>query len=134
MALPSLDTKTIRKIEGLIQGWTTKLTWDLLVQRIETDFGVKTTRQTLNSYTSIKTMYSDKKQQLRGAPSEQLIKFVKSDTEAVIRIQKLESEIASLIRQNEKQRAFISEVAMLAKSNPSVLDLIERVKNRVARS
>ena len=134
MALPSLSSQQIRKIEGLIQGWTTKLTWDLLVKRIETDFGIKTTRQTLRTYTPIKTMYSDRKQELRGKPTETLIRFTKGDLDLAEQNDKLDAEITSLIKRVERQQAFISEIATMAKTNPAVMDVLERVKLKVSKN
>ena len=134
MALPSLSSQQIRKIEGLIQGWTTKLTWDLLVKRIETDFGINTTRQTLNTYTSIKHMLRDRKQQMRGKPTETLIRFTKSDLELAEQNDKLTAEKVVLTKRVERQQAFILEIATMAKTNPAVMDVLERVKLKVSKN
>lgn len=134
MALPSLSSKQVRQIEGLIQGWTTKLTWDLLVKRIYSDFGFKTTRQTLNTYTSIKTSYQDKKQVLRGKAPEPLVRFIKSDIDMAERIAKLEAENKALAIRVERQQAFIAEIATTAKANPVLIELMERVKSRVLKN
>ena len=77
MALPSLDTQQVRKIETLIARWQMRLTWGLLVDRIKSDLDIDTTRQTLNSYKSIYNEYCEKKQALRGKPSDEFIKVVK---------------------------------------------------------
>lgn len=61
MALPSLTTEEIIKIEALIRQWTTKFTWELLVKRIKNDLDIDTTRQTLPKYSSIKKAYQKKK-------------------------------------------------------------------------
>lgn len=134
MALPSLSSQQVRKIEGLIQAWTTKLTWDLLVKRIETDFGIKTTRQTLSTYTSIKTMFVDRKQQLRGQPTEKLIRFTKGDMELAEKNDKLKAENAALVKRVERQQAFIIEIAAMAKTNPTVMSVLERVKLKVSKN
>lgn len=131
MALPSLSTQEIRKIEGLLQGWTTKLTWELLLGRMETDLGIKTTRQTLSTYTSIKTMYNDRKQILRGKPSETLIKFTNQDVRMSERVERLEAELIAANRRIEHQQKFIGEMAFIAKTNPSVMSLMTRLKKRL---
>ena len=133
MALPSLSTSDVRNIEKVINGWSTKLTWDLLVARIETDLGIITTRQTLNTYTSIKTAFSNKKQKLRGKPSDMLLKFTQNDMKMAERIERLTSENEELEIRVEKQRAFIAEIADIAKSNPSVMQVLEKVKRRVSK-
>jgi hypothetical protein len=134
MALPSLSSQQVRKIEGLIQGWTTKLTWALLVKRIETDLGINTTRQTLNTYMSIKTIFQDRKQALRGNPTEALIKFTKQDLEMAEQIKRLDAENAILTGRVERQQAFISEIVTMAKMNPAVMDVLERVKLKVSKN
>ena len=134
MALPSLSSQQIRKIEGLVQGWATKLTWDLLVQRIETDLGITTTRQTLHTYTSIQTTYKNRKQKLRGKPTETLIRFTKGDLELAEQNDKLKAENVNLINRIERQQAFISEIAAEAKNNPAVMNLLERVKLKISKS
>lgn len=134
MALPSLSSKDVRKIEGLIQGWTTKLTWDLLVKRIETDLNIKTTRQTLNTYISIKTTFNDKKQHLRGKPTETLLRFTTSDLKLAEQNDKLISENLALNKRVERQQAFISEIAAISKTNPSVMNVLERVKLKVSKN
>ena len=134
MALPSLSSQQIRKIEGLIQSWTTKLTWDLLVKRIETDFGIKTTRQTLYTYISIKDMFRNRKQQMRGQPTETLIRFTKGDLELAEQNDKLTAEKVALIKRIERQQAFILEIATMAKTNHAVMDVLERVKLKVSKN
>jgi SMC interacting uncharacterized protein involved in chromosome segregation len=133
MALPSVSSQQIRKIEGLLQGWTTKLTWDLLVQRIETDLGIKTTRQTLNTYMSIKTMFQDRKQALRGKPTETLLKFTKKDVDMAEQIKRLQADNDAMAKRIERQLAFITEIAAVAKINPSVMDVLERIKLKVSK-
>lgn len=134
MALPSLNSQQVRKIECMITGWTTKLTWDLLVKRIATDLGIKTTRQTLHTYRSVKTMFGDRKQQLRGKPTETLIRFTKGDLELAEQNDKLKAEISALTKRVERQQAFIIEIATLAKTNPAVMNVLERVKLKVSKN
>jgi hypothetical protein len=131
VALPSLKTDQVRKIEGLIQGWTTKLTWDLLVKRIESDCAITTTRQTLNTYVSIKTMYKDKKEKLRGKATDEIIAVTQSQVNLAETILNLRAQIAALEKRDEKQKAFIQEIIEAAKSNPSILDVLKKVKKRI---
>jgi hypothetical protein len=132
MALPSLDTNQTRKIEKLISGWQSKLTWDLLVQRIESDLNIKTTRQTLNTYAGIKEIFSLRKQELRGKPNKELVKFVKSDVDAYERIQRLENENTMLEKRVDKQLAFIQAIADTAKrSNPQLLHILGEIKRNL---
>lgn len=134
MALPSLTTAQIRKIEVLIATWRTKLTWQLLVDRIQTDLDITTTRQTLNTYSSIKAAYDSKKQELRGKPSKEFVKFIKSDQDAFDQIEKLKAEKEVLAQKADKQLAFIKELGVLAASNPSLVALLNKAKQSALRS
>ena len=128
MALPSLSMAEMRKIETLIKTWKTKLTWELLVDRIESDLSITTTRQTLVTYDSIKTSYDNKKQELRGVPSPKFTKFIKSDVDSFDRIERLKAENAGLQNQVDKQLAFIRKLGELSSSNPSLKMLLNEVK------
>ena len=134
MALPSLSSQQLRKIEGLIQGWTTRLTWDLLVQRIETDLDINITRQTLDTYLSISIAFKNRKQALRGKPTEALKKFTKGDLDMASQIEKLNAENTVLNKKVERQMAFISEIAAIAQINPSVMAIMEDLKHKVKRN
>ncbi len=134
MALPSLTTAQIRKIKVLIATWRTTFTWKLLVERIQTDLDITTTRQTLNTYSSIKAAYDSKKQELRGKTSKEFVKFVKSDQDAFDQIEKLKAEKEVLAQKADKQLAFIKELGVLAASNPSLVALLNKAKQSALRS
>ncbi|NAW98557.1 hypothetical protein [Vibrio sp. V23_P3S9T160] len=133
MAAPSLSTQKIRKIETLIQAWKTKLTWQLLIERIEAELNIKTTRQTLNTYNSIKSAYDIKKQELRGKPTKEFIKFTKSDIDIYERINKLEAENEVLKRKVDSQLAFIRQIGFQAESNPALTQLLNKIKQSTVK-
>ena len=132
MALPSLDTQQIRKIETLIARWQTKLTWGLLVSRIKSDLDIHTTRQTLNSYKSIYNEFCEKKQALRGKPSNEFIKFVKQDENTYTRIKKLEDNVASQEKKIERLMAYIGRIGDAAKLDPSLLALLNKIRREMS--
>ncbi|HIF9479353.1 TPA: hypothetical protein ACX6SM_003885, partial [Photobacterium damselae] len=68
MATKSLDTDQQISIQALIRSWEGKLTWDLLVTKIESSLAITTTRQTLDKYLNIKNEYKDRKRSLKGQP------------------------------------------------------------------
>lgn len=133
MALPSLTSQQVRKIEGLIQAWTNKLTWDLLVKRIETDLDIKTTRQTLHTYLSIKTTFQDRKQVLQGGSANARVQLTRQSLDMAFQIEKLQAENAVLTKRVERQMAFINEIAEVAKNTPSVLSVMEALKAKLQR-
>ena len=128
MALPSLTTEQIIKIESLILSWQTKLTWDLLVERIKSDLNITTTRQTLNTYNSIKAAYDTQKQNLRGKPTAGFVKFIKSDQKIFEQVERLKAENKVLSEKMGKQLNFIKYLSLLAKDNPLLIKLLEDAK------
>lgn len=131
MALPSLTSAQTRKIETLITLWQTKLTWDLLVERIKNDLNITTTRQTLNTYNSIKAAYDTKKQELRGKPTTEFVKFIKSDQKTYEQIERLKAENEVLKQKVDKQLAFIKNLGVLSASNPLLTALLNKAKKSV---
>jgi hypothetical protein len=131
MALPSLTSAQTRKIETLITLWQTKLTWDLLVERIKNDLNITTTRQTLNTYNSIKAAYDTKKQELRGKPTTEFVKFIKSDQKTYEQIERLKAENEVLKQKVDKQLAFIKNLGVLSASNPLLTALLNKAKQSV---
>ncbi|MBF4437590.1 hypothetical protein ERJ77_24515, partial [Vibrio anguillarum] len=68
MAIKSLDTDQQISIQALIRSWEGKLTWSLLVTKIESSLAIITTRQTLDKYLNIKNEYKERKRSLKGQP------------------------------------------------------------------
>lgn len=128
MALPSLTAEQIIKIESLILSWQTKLTWDLLVERIKSDLNITTTRQTLNTYNSIKAAYDTQKQHLRGKPTAEFVKFIKSDQKIFEQVERLKAENKVLSEKIGKQLNFIKYLSLLSKDNPLLTKLLEDAK------
>jgi len=134
MALPSLSTAEERKIIKLINAWSAKkFTWALLVAKIKMELDIETTRQTLPTYKLIKDAYNSKKSEWRGIPSDTVVEVIQSDVKMAERIVRLEKDKSKLEQRAEKQRAFIAEIADVAKSNPSVMLVLDRVKNRITK-
>jgi hypothetical protein len=98
----------IDKIVDLLDGWEGKLTWDLLVDKVETEIGHSTTRQTLPTYPRIKNAFKFKKEGGQGSvkwtpdnvPKPQSLKKA---TETIIKLtdknHRLERESRDLMEQ-----------------------------------
>ena len=63
-----LTSHQVKKIEMILHHWSNKLTWEALVNKIDSDLKIQTTRQTLNTYMNIKKAFSDTKFRLRETP------------------------------------------------------------------
>ena len=129
MAIPKITAHQQRKIEVMLAKWTGKLTWNALVDRVELDLGLKTTRQTLCTYAGINAAYKEKKAQLRGATPALYTRITASDLKMVEQIENLKAEVKVLKRNNAEQLRMIERMLSNANSMPNV-DLNELIRKR----
>lgn len=129
MASPSISAQDQRRIEQLIVKWKGKLTWKLLTKAIELELDIKTTRQTLCTYTGIYTAYTNRKSQLRGVTPEVVASITRSDVSARERIARLERTVRDLEETRDEQLRMIDRIFANATSIPN-LDLRDLVKER----
>lgn len=64
----NLDDEAIELIVGILDGWSGKLTWDLLAEAIAKRTRVRYTRQALDKHCRIKAAFQLTKERLSGAP------------------------------------------------------------------
>lgn len=133
MAAKSLSTEQISKIESLIQVWKGKFTWGLLVQRIKVELDIDTTRQTLTTYSRIKTAYSNKKQNNRDKVPDDFLLFTKENIDSYQKIQNLEAEIDVLKSRVDSQLAFIREIGKQSEHNPLLTHLLNKVRDNLSK-
>ncbi len=138
MALKSLETEQQISVQALIRSWKGKLTWDLLVTKIESSLGITTTRQTLDKYANIKHEYKQKKQVLRGKPlspeNKELISYLQKDVDLAEKVIQLEAQLAVAQSEIGKLQAFIQKLSSIGKTNPSVMDVFQKTLQDVKRS
>ncbi|MBX8548823.1 hypothetical protein K5D68_04305 [Pseudomonas cichorii] len=99
----NLDDQAIERIVGVLDGWSGKLYWDLLIEAIEKRLGVRYTRQALDKHARIKSAYQATKTRLSKVPgSEPLQKLSTVEVGALTeRLKRLEAENARLKVENE---------------------------------
>tara|TARA_R110002124_G_scaffold135152_5_gene298033 strand:- start:1870 stop:2292 length:423 start_codon:yes stop_codon:yes gene_type:complete len=138
MALQSLKSEQQISIQALIRSWKGKLTWDLLVTKIESSLGIATTRQTLDKYANIKHEYKQKKQVLRGKPvsseNMELISYLQKDVDLAEKVIQLEALLTVAHSEIGKLQAFIQKLSSVGKTNPSVMDVFQKTLQDVKRS
>ncbi|CAK2573914.1 DUF3486 domain-containing protein [Vibrio crassostreae] len=131
MAIKSLDTNQQISIQALIRSWEGKLTWDLLVTRIESSLAITTTRQTLDKYINIRNEYKDRKRSLKGQPisadNTDLFTYLQKDIDLAEKIIQLESELNVAKEEIGYLQAFIQKIANIGQSNPVIMDVFSRV-------
>lgn len=138
MAFKSLETEQQISIQAVIRSWQGKLTWDLLVTKIESSLGIVTTRQTLDKYANIKHEYNQKKQVLKGKPvsseNKELISYLQKDVDLAEKVIKLEAQLEVAHSEIGKLQAFIQKLSNIGKTNPSVMDVFQRTLKDVERN
>jgi len=138
MAIKSLETEQQISIQALIRSWEGKLTWDLLVTKIESSLGIVTTRQTLDKYANIKHEYKQKKQILKGMPvsteNQKLISYLQKDVDLAEKVIQLEAQLSVAHSEIGKLHAFIQKLSSISKTNPSVMDVFQKTLQDVKRS
>ena len=135
MAIKSLDTDQQISIQALIRSWEGKLTWDLLVTRIESSLAITTTRQTLDKYLNIKNEYIEKKRSLKGQPvsssDTELLSFLQKDIDLAEKVMQLESELKVAKKEIGYLQAFIREIASIGQSDPNVMAILQKVLKNI---
>jgi len=125
----SLSNRDITNICKLIVGWRNKLTWKRLVDAINDDLGIKTTRQTLSEYFAIKQEYGLKKSELRGVTTASRTIEPAPVTYLQNQLYKLEKQVEMLERTKAKQLAMIERIMENAREIPN-LDISVLLKAR----
>ncbi|EHH1280152.1 hypothetical protein QUN95_000545 [Vibrio parahaemolyticus] len=135
MAQKSLETDQQISIQALIRSWQGKLTWDLLVTKIDVELSISTTRQTLDKYINIKQEYKEKKAVLRGKPVSEsntnLLSYLEKDIDKAEKIIQLENELALAREEIGYLQAFISKISNIAQSSPAVMDIFQKALNEI---
>ncbi|WP_135445226.1 hypothetical protein [Vibrio tasmaniensis] len=138
MATKSLDTEQQISIQALIRGWEGKLTWDLLVTRIESSLAITTTRQTLDKYLNIKNEYKDRKRLLRGQPvsvnNSALLTYLQKDIELAEKIIQLEAELKVAKDEIGYLQAFVQKIVNIGQIDPNVMAIFQRAMRSIEES
>ena len=131
MAIKSLNTDQQISIQALIRSWEGKLTWDLLVTRIESSLAITTTRQTLDKYLNIKNEYIEKKRSLKGQPvsssDTELLSFLQKDIDLAEKVIQLESELKVAKEEIGYLQKIIKKIALIGQSDPNVMTIFQKV-------
>lgn len=98
----NLDDASIKQIVEILDGWTEKLTWELLIDAIELRMHNRYTRQTLHKHERIKNAFELRKAALADGDGE--VRIVRSPElqKALERIARLETENKRLESENQQ--------------------------------
>ncbi|HGS5166021.1 hypothetical protein [Vibrio owensii] len=138
MATKSLDTDQQISIQALIRSWEGKLTWDLLVTKIESSLAITTTRQTLDKYLNIKNEYKDRKRSLKGQPvstdNTELLIYLQKDIDLAEKVIQLEAELKVAKDEIGYLQAFVQKIANIGQSDPNVMTIFQRAMRSIEES
>jgi hypothetical protein len=98
----NLDDDSIEKIVRILDGWTGKLTWDLLIVQVENVTHNRYTRQALDKHTRIKDAYQLRKAALGKHDHSTNDKLSPDMQQAVQKIARLVAENERLSDENNK--------------------------------
>lgn len=96
----NLTDQDIERILGVLDGWSGKLTWTLLIDEIEKRLKEHYTRQTLASYNRIQSTYTLVKERLKDEDAEKLNATPQSMAVLIQQNKRLEAEVARLHHEN----------------------------------
>lgn len=99
----NLDDQAIERIVGVLDGWSAKLSWELLIDEIDRRLGVRYTRQALDKHARIKSAYQVTKTRLGRVPdSDRPKRLLDVNIGAMTeRLKRLEAANARLSVENE---------------------------------
>lgn len=100
----NLDDGAIDLIVGVFDGWSGKLTWDLLIDAVEKRMRTRYTRQALDKHARIKTAYQVTKERLSGVPRTERPQPLSAVEVGALteRLKRLEAENKRLKLENER--------------------------------
>ncbi|MDC5871543.1 hypothetical protein OPW39_22285 [Vibrio europaeus] len=127
---PKLSLGDVKKIEKSLRTWKGKLTWDVLVETIQEQYDITATRQTLNTYGSVKEAFDGAKKRLRNTSKKVIsspnISLEKVDL--VAKIEALEIDNKELEKQNDRLRGILHAIHIESEKTPQLLEVLRTVK------
>lgn len=101
---PDLSDQTIASIVDILDGWTEKLTWDLLIAEVAERLGPDYTysRFTLIEHPRIKTAFDLRKTAVRGLPAGPRIPRDERLSAAFEQIERLKARLARVEVENDR--------------------------------
>lgn len=123
----NLDDSDIEEIVGILDGWTGKLNWALLIDAVERRMYSRYTRQALHNHERIRAAFALRKETiLIESPIQSVSTYTPEMQIAMERISRLEEEKIRLIAENDR----LLEQFVVWAYNAHVHNLTEDVLSR----
>jgi hypothetical protein len=97
----NLDSEAISRIVSILDGWSEKLTWELLIGAIRRHLRADYTRQALHKHERIKQAFAQRKKILSSGSTVEEMKGPPELRAALERVARLEGENARLTAENQ---------------------------------
>lgn len=99
----NLTDTDVERIVSLLDGWTGKLTWELLINAVTRHIKATYTRQALNNHPRIKDAFALRKEKLSGQPAIERKKAESPELQAALeRLARLEGENQRIKMENDR--------------------------------
>lgn len=98
----NLDSGAISRIVAILDGWSGKLTWDLLIDAVRRHLRADYTRQALHKHERIKRAFVHRKKALSSEPTSEEVSGSPELRAALERIGRLEGENGRLESENQR--------------------------------
>nr|WP_236080464.1 hypothetical protein [Pseudomonas aeruginosa] len=138
----NITDKLIAEVVALLDGWSSKLTWDLLLDKIEQRLSVRYTRQALHQHERIRLAFVQRKKSLSQANSAGLKSTGHPELDkALERIARLKAENERLESENNALLEQFARWAYNASSRNLSIDFlnqplpsVDRAQTKLTRS
>lgn len=99
----NLTDTDIERIVTILDGWSGKLSWDLLIQAVTRHLKSTYTRQALNSHRRIRDAFTLRKEKLSGVPAIERKKAEAPELQAALeRLARVEGENQRIKMENDR--------------------------------
>lgn len=129
MTVPKLSSDVQYQIEVILTRWRTKLSWDLLTDKIKFELGISITRQALCSYVAVNQKFKLAKLRLRIPEAQIPPAFSASVSELCSKIEELKAQLIVSKRNTAEQLRMLERILANASTIPN-LDLRDLLKIR----
>ena len=98
----NLSDNDLADIVGILDGWTGKLSWELLIDAIERRMHARYTRQALHQHERVRLAFATRKKSLSGQLVDRVRDEQSPEARATLeRLARLEAEVTRLKAENE---------------------------------
>lgn len=118
-----IERKIETKIVAMLKRWNSKITWDLLIKRIEVELNIIVTKPTLSKYNRIKTEFDRAKARYNGSAKltpDVLKKITADEVSYHQKYMRCKAEMDVMQENLDAQLALIDKMLKNAEEHPNI--------------